>query len=77
MLFTTALLKIVKRHIFWKFKVEYNKFHQNLIPNVFELLFESVMTNNYGIYSFQNQLSFNHYSNLETVTAPMKFKFWD
>ena len=71
------MIKIVKRHIFWKFKVEYNKFHQNLIPNVFELLFESVMTSNYGIYSFQNQLSFNHYSHLETVTAPMKFKFWD
>ena len=71
------MIKIVKRHIFWKFKVEYNKFHQNLIPNVFELLFESVMTSNYGICSFQNQLSFNHYSNLETVTAPMKFKFWD
>ena len=71
------MIKIVKRHIFWKFKVEYNKFHQNLIPNVFELLFESVMTSNYGIYSFQNKLSFNHYSNLETVTAPMKFKFWD
>ena len=71
------MIKIVKRHIFWKFKVEYNKFHQNLIPNVFELLFESVMTSNYGIYSFHNQLSFNHYSNLETVAAPMKFKFWD
>ena len=71
------MIKIVKRHIFWNFKVEYNKFHQNLIPNVFELLFESAMTSNYGIYSFQNQLSFNHYSSLETVTAPMKFKFWD
>ena len=71
------MIKIVKRHIFWKFKVEYNKFYENLIPNVFELLFESVMTSNYGIYSFQNQLSFNHYSNLERVTAPMKFKFWD
>ena len=71
------MIKIVKRHIFWKFKVEYNKFHQNLIPNVFELLFESVMTSNYGIYSFQNQLSFNHYSHLEPVTAPMKFKFLD
>ena len=35
------MIKIVKRHIFWKFKVEYNKFHQNLIPNVFELFFYS------------------------------------
>ena len=59
-----------------KFKVKYNKFHQNLIENIFELLFESVMTSNYGIYSFENELSFNHYSRLETVTAPMKFKFW-
>ena len=32
---------------------------------------------NYGIYSFENELNFNHYSHLETVTAPMKFKFWD
>ena len=71
------MMKIVKRHFFWKFKVKYNKFHQNLIENVFEWLFESVITRNYGISSFENELSFNHYSHLETVTAPMKFKFWD
>ena len=71
------MMKIVKRHFLEKFKVKYKKFHQNLIENVFELLFESVMTRNYGIYSFENEFSFNHYSHLETVTAPMKFKFWD
>ena len=69
------MIKIIKWHIFWKFKVKYNKFHQNLIENVFELLFESVMTSNYGIYSFENESSFNPYSHLETVTVPMKFKF--
>ena len=50
------MIKIVKWHIFLKFKGKYNKFHQNLIENVFELLFESVMTSNYGIYSFHSVL---------------------
>ena len=50
------MIKIVKWHIFLKFKVKYNKFHSNLVENVFELLFESVMTSNYGIYSFENEL---------------------